>query len=189
MMGLVSRIRQPKILPASLRLVGAAAVATMFVSGCSGVSAGEAAIIEGQVIGVNELQETTDQLNTVTGEPTTPSMVLGQLALSSLVDPAFAGSPAELTDGQVTDVLVTNGLETPTELTVQAARVQQYLTILQDPEAMKDPAMADATEALGAYTQDDFEALDVEISPRYGTFDPTQLAIVPSTPEWITPAG
>lgn len=188
-MSSVSRLGQTKKLSAPLRLIGTAAVATMVVSGCSGIGAGDAAIIEGEVIGVQELQETTDQLNGVSAEPTTPSAVLSQLALRSFVDPALAGSPAELTDAQVTDLLVTNGLESPTELTIEAARVQQYLTVLQDPEVMNEPAMADSAAALGAYTQEDFDALDIEISPRYGTFDPAQLAIVPSTPEWIAPAG
>lgn len=183
MMGGVSRTRQPKSTHAPVRLIGATGLALTLLSGCSGVSAGEAAIIEGQVIGVSELQETTEQLNSVSGEPSTPSTVLGELSRMPFFDRAVAGTAGELTDQQVIELLRANGLANPTELTIDVARTRQYGA------SVEDPAMAEALAELNTLTVEDFAALDIEVSERYGQFDPSVLEITPTTPEWITPAG
>jgi len=183
MMGRVSRIRQPKNTSAPVRSIGATAVALMLVSGCSGVSPGEAAIIEGEVIGVRELQETTEQLNTISQQPSTPSSVLSELSRMPFFDRAAAGTPGELTEQQVIDVLQASGLENPTDLTIDVARTRQYGVTIEEPD------MADALGELNTLTVEDFEALDIEVSDRYGSFDPNLLEVTPTTPEWITPAG
>ncbi len=183
MMGRVSRIRQPKNTSAPVRSIGATAVALMLVSGCSGVSPGEAAIIEGEVIGVRELQETTEQLNTVSQQPSTPSSVLSELSRMPFFDRAAAGTPGELTEQQVIDVLQASGLEDPTDLTIDVARTRQYGVTIEEPD------MTDALAELNTLTVEDFEALDIEVSDRYGSFDPNLLEVTPTTPEWITPAG
>ncbi len=183
MMGRVSRIRQPKNTSAPVRSIGATAVALMLVSGCSGVSPGEAAIIEGEVIGVRELQETTEQLNTISQQPSTPSSVLSELSRMPFFDRAAAGTPGELTEQQVIDVLQASGLENPTDLTIDVARTRQYGVTIEEPD------MADALAELNTLTVEDFEALDIEVSDRYGSFDPNLLEVTPTTPEWITPAG
>lgn len=183
MMGRVSRIRQPKNTSAPVRSIGATAVALMLVSGCSGVSPGEAAIIEGEVIGVRELQETTEQLNTISQQPSTPSSVLSELSRMPFFDRAAAGTPGELTEQQVIDVVQASGLENPTDLTIDVARTRQYGVTIEEPD------MADALAELNTLTVEDFEALDIEVSDRYGSFDPNLLEVTPTTPEWITPAG
>lgn len=183
MMGRVSRIRQPKNTSAPVRSIGATAVALMLVSGCSGVSPGEAAIIEGEVIGVRELQETTEQLNTISQQPSTPSSVLSELSRMPFFDRAAAGTPGELTEQQVIDVLQASGLEDPTDLTIDVARTRQYGVTIEEPD------MTDALAELNTLTVEDFEALDIEVSDRYGSFDPNLLEVTPTTPEWITPAG
>jgi len=182
MMGRVSRTGQPKN-PHPVRLIGATALALTLVSGCSGVGAGEAAVIEGQVIGVTELQETTEQLNEISAEVSTPTSVLSDLSLMPFFDRAVAGTEAELTDSQVIDLLRANGLENPTELTIDVARTRQYGL------SVEDPAMAEALAALNTLTIEDFEALDIEVSERYGQFDASILEVTQTTPEWITPAG
>jgi len=178
----VSRTRQPKNTH-PVRLIGATALALTLVSGCSGVSAGEAAVIEGQVIGVRELQETVEQLNGVSEQASTPNSVLTELSRMPFFDRAVAGTQAQLTDPQVIDLLRTNGLENPTELTIDVARTRQYGM------SVEDPAMAEALAALSTLTVEDFEALDIEVSDRYGTFEPELLEVTQTTPEWITPAG
>lgn len=183
MMARVSRIWQPKNTYAPVPLIGATAVALMLVSGCSAVGPGEAAVIEGQTIGVRDLQETTEQLNSISQQPSTPSSVLSELSRMPFFDRAAAGTPGELTDQQVVDVLQSNGLANPTDLTIDVARTRQYGITIQEPE------MADALAALNTLTVEDFQALDIEVSDRYGAFDPELLEVTATTPEWITPAG
>jgi hypothetical protein len=166
-----------------------AAAGLLALAGCGSVSASEAAVIDGESIGEGELQETTSQLNRIAAEPFTPAAVLSELTRAPFLDKAFAGTSAELTDQQVTDLLTENGLDNPSSLTVDVARTRQYQTLLQDPEVMADPQVAEAVSQLQEVTVADIEKLDVEINPRYGTFDPQSASIVPEDPKWITSEG
>ena len=67
-------------MPRSAVVVSVFAVAVL--SGCSTVSANEAAVIDGESIGEADLQETTDQFNSISTEPATPSTVLSQRTLT-----------------------------------------------------------------------------------------------------------
>ncbi|MGB5934671.1 MAG: hypothetical protein WBG76_02235 [Ornithinimicrobium sp.] len=174
----------------SLRLGGVGMV-IVALAGCGGISANEAAIIDGESIGESELQETTAQLNSISTEAASPSMVLGELTRTPFLDDVMAGTPAALTDQQVSELLRENGLAEPSDLTIDVARTRQYLAVLQDPEVLADPEMSEALNKLQTITAPDIEAIVDEINPRYGTFDanPEVLTVVPSAPEWIAPAG
>ncbi len=172
----------------SLRLTGVGVVIGA-LAGCGGISADEAAVIDGESIGESELQETTAQLNSISVEAASPSMVLGELTRTPFLDEVMVGTPAALTDQQVSELLRENGLDSPSELTVDVARTRQYLTILQDPEVLADPEMSEALNTLQTIGPADIEAIVDEINPRYGEFDPETASVVPGAPEWIAPAG
>jgi len=159
------------------------------LAACGSVSANEAAVIDGERIGESELQETTAQLNTIAAEPFTPVTVLSELTRAPFLDGAFAGTPAELTDQEVNQFLAENGLENPSSLTVDVARTRQYQTLLQDPQAMQDSEVADAASQLQEITVADIEELDVDINPRYGSFDPQTASVVSENPGWISSEG
>jgi hypothetical protein len=80
-------------------------------------------------------------------------------------------------------------LDEPTSLTVDVARARQYQTLLQDPQVMEDPAVAEAVSSLQEITVADIEDLDVQVNPRYGDFDPQTASIVPEDPKWISSEG
>lgn len=187
MMSLVRRTRRH---PRSgvVTLVAAAAGLTL-LSACGNISANEAAVIDGERIGEDELQETISELNTIAAEPFTPSTVLSELTRAPFLNAAFAGTSAELTDQEVSQFLTDNGLDDPSSLTVDVARTRQYQTLLQNPEAMQDPQVAEAAAQLQEITVADIEKLDVEVNPRYGSFDPQTASIVPEAPEWISSEG
>jgi|GEM_PF-573740 len=187
MMGVVRRTRlHPR--PSVVSVVAAVAGLTL-LSACGNLSADEAAVIDGETVGEDQLQETTSELNTIAAEPFTPPTVLSELVRAPFLDDAFAGTSAELTDEEVSQLLADNGLDNPSTLTVDVARTRQYQTLLQNPEAAQDSQVAKAAEKLQKITVADIEKLDVEINPRYGSFDPQTASIVPENPEWISSEG
>ncbi|CAN5477180.1 hypothetical protein BH23ACT6_BH23ACT6_01410 [soil metagenome] len=172
----------------SVRLAGVG-LAVAALAGCGDITPDEAAVIDGQSIGESELQEATAQLNSISAEAATPSSVLGELTRTPFLDTVLDGSPAALTEQQVSELLAENGLNNPNDLTVDVARTRQYLAVLQDPEVLEDPEMSEALNRLQNITAEDIEGVVEEINPRYGDFDPETATIVSSTPEWIEPAG
>lgn len=173
----------------TLRLAGVSLAAALTLSACSTLSPDEAAIIDGQSISESELQTATAELNSISPEPAAPATILSELTRTPFLDAAFDGTPAELTDQQLNELLAENGLENPSDLTLDVARTRQYLTILQDPNVAGDPQMAKVLAGLQDIGPADFEAMQTDISPRYGTFDPETASVIADTPEWITPAG
>ncbi|MGB3256839.1 MAG: hypothetical protein WBG89_11695 [Ornithinimicrobium sp.] len=173
--------------PRSTVVVSVFAVAVL--SGCSTVSANEAAVIDGESIGEADLQETTEQFNSISTEPATPSTVLSQRTLTPAVDQIMAGTPEELTDQEVSEVLAQSGLANPSPLTLDVARTILYTQAFQDPEVLADPEMADALAQLQELTGEDVAAGIDGINPRYGEYDAETRTIMPTVPGWITPAG
>lgn len=172
-----------------MTIVAGSSAALMALTGCGDVSANQAAVIDGKSVGESELQETTAELNTISAEPFTPAAVLSELTRAPFLDRAFSGTSVELTDQQTTQFLADNGLSDPTSLTVDVARARQYQTLLQDSEVLQDPQVAEAVSSLQEITVADIEALDVEVNPRYGSFDPQTASIVPEDPKWISSEG
>ena len=84
------------------------------------------------------------------------------------------------------------------------ARYQYYASVLNDPAVQADPAMADVLAQVDNYaadpqmqpviaqlqgiTQEDVNALDVQVNPRFGAWDPQAGQVVPQVPSWITPS-
>jgi hypothetical protein len=157
------------------------------LAGCSGGGVGDdtGVSVEGSDYSVAELQEATAQLNRVAQQPSDPQQVVADLALLPLLDDIFAGSPRELTDGSVREVLGQGGVSDPNPATLDAARSRQYQAALSDPALQADPAMADAMSRAMAVTEEDLAAVDVDVNPRYGTWDVTQGGLGPATPAWI----
>lgn len=171
------------------RSAAAAGAFAVLLSGCTGVASNEAAIIDGESIGVSELQQATQEFNSISAEPAPPTTVLSQRTLTPAVDAIMAGTSAELTEQQVLDVLAESGLNNPSPLTIDVARTILYTSALQNPEALADPEIANALAQLQELTGDDIAAMIEDINPRYGEFDAETRTILPVVPEWIAPAG
>lgn len=168
----------------TLTLAGA-----LLLSGCSGLSASEAAVIDGRSISDSQLQEAAEQLNGISQQQSTAAVLLSDLALMPILDDVMGGTPLEITDQSIRELLRRNGVDDPNELTVDVVRIREYRTLLQDPAFATDPANEEVLTRLSAVGQEEIEALDVQVNPRYGTWDPTSLSLVDQAPEWITPAG
>lgn len=170
--------------PASLRVPTAALAAVILLSGCSDLTMDRAATIGDRTIGVDELQETTAQLNEISAQPAAPAAVLTELTRTPILDEAMSGSPLELTEQSVRELVRDAGLESPSDLTVDVARTRQYLALLQDPAIMQDPAAEGVMQRL---SEASFDGLEVDVNPRYGSWDPETAIVGDQLPEWIAP--
>jgi hypothetical protein len=181
MMGRVKRARQ---------LSALVLAATLTLSGCGGSTLQDGAVINGTSYSVREVQQAAQQLEQVTGQPGDPQSVLYEAAVVPLIEDAFAGSTYAVTDAELRRTLADAGLEEdPGDLTLESARFRHYSAMLQAPETLAEEEMAPVLERLNQVTQEDVNALDVEVNPRFGTWDPANGGVVPQVPEWIQSPG
>lgn len=169
---------------APLTLTGA-----LLLSGCAGLTADEAASIDGRTIQESELQEAADQLGTLTGQPVAPAQVIRDLVLAYFYADFVDETGLELTDQQVSEALFEAGVTEPNEIMIDVFRVRQYQSALSAEGAAEDPAVAEVVSRIQAVTPAELQDVDIEISPRYGTWDPAALSVVDEAPAWIVPAG
>ncbi|GGF38888.1 hypothetical protein GCM10011366_03100 [Ornithinimicrobium tianjinense] len=163
-----------------------ALTAVLALAGCStGIGSDTAVSVDGTDYTVAELQEATTQLNALAQQPGEPQQVVADLALLPLLDEVFAGSPAETTESAVRQLLATNGVNDPGRATLDAARSRQYQQVLGDQATFQDPAMAEALQRAQSVTTEDLAAVEVDVNPRYGTWDATNGGLSPVVPDWI----
>lgn len=168
-------------------LVIAAALA---LSACSGPGTREGAVINGTSYSMQEVQQAVTQVDSVAANPVDVSQIVYEAAVVHLIDDAFHGSPYTVSDAELTSTMRGAGLEgEPNELALDSARFRHYASILQAPGIQEDPAMAPVLAQLNAVTQEDIVNLEVEVNPRYGTWQPEQGGVVAEVPAWIMQPG
>lgn len=164
--------------------------ATLALAGCSGTGLQEGAVIDGTSYSVEEVQEAAAQINSIAAQPGDVRSVIYEAAIAPVFADAFAGSPFEVSDAELRTTLRDAGLQDEaTDLTLESARFRQYATILQSPDAAADPQMQPVIAQLQGITQEDVNALDVQVNPRFGAWDPANGGVVPQVPEWIAQPG
>ena len=165
---------------AALAVVLGAAV----LAGCAG-QPGAAAIVDGRVISQDELAQAREDLASLFPEADAAG-VLSYL----IVGPFFLDEASERGVGVSRDdarallkqELEASGADTTAEFGDDALDVIRFTMAVQSLGALPEgeEALGEAEEALmGA---------DIEVNPRYGTFDPQTGIQRPSYP-WLTPAG
>ncbi len=149
------------------------ATAAVLLSGCagSGVSSGQAATVDGTTIAASDLQEVTAQFNAVAQQPTTPTQVLDTLIKAPALEEMVAGSGQEITDNELLAQLA----QLPGAPAEPNRLMADYLHGLVYSQMVGDSAPPDL-----------FADLDVQVNPRYGTWDPETVSLADATPEWIT---
>lgn len=148
-----------------------ATVATLSMSACSGAGPGVAAVTDGQVIHETDLDAIASDFAKVPGAQA-PSRVdmVSILVARPYVMQALGGN--SITEQGVRQLL---GKELPevsdaTVRYIQGASSQQRLD-----------------QAAAARVQQAMTTADIEVDPRYGTFDPSR-GLVPAAPNWLVPA-
>ncbi|WP_228255069.1 hypothetical protein [Ornithinimicrobium avium] len=173
------------------RLVPALALtAILALAGCSAVGSDTGVSVDGQSYSMDDLHQATTQLNEAFGpqaggQQLGAQQVIASLALLPLLDQVFEGSPAVVSDTEVRSSLGENGVSDPGPATMDAERSRLYQTKLGDPATLQDPAMAEVLARAQSVTEEDLAAVDVEVNPRYGTWDVANGGLVPQVPAWI----
>lgn len=160
------------------RLAAALALgAALATTGCGVGDAGRAATVDGRVISEDEVQEVRRQINaTFPTANLSPADVLSRLIQAPVILDFATQQGAPVSESVARQAYTgqesSSGGE-PTAETLQLLRAELAFQGLQ-----QSGAQIPVTS---------FEQLDVEVSPRYGTFDPQSASVAAALPEWVTP--
>lgn len=154
----------------SLTAASVAAAGVLALSGCSadsGLSAGVAAVVDGEEISVADVQEATAQFNTLPVQPATTTDTLTLLIYGDLAEEAYAeaGLPP-VPDAQIEAQMRSGGVEEPSESLINLYRSITHLNGLQG----LPPA----------------EGADIQVNPRFGSWDAEAGQVIAQAPDWIT---
>lgn len=150
----------------------------------------EGAVIHGTSYSIEEVQESVQQINNIAAEPTDARAVIYEAAIEQIFDDAFAGTNYRLTDADIRANVREAGLQDDAlPLTVEVMRLRHYAQLLQSPAALDDEQLMPVVGELQAVTQEDIDALEVEVNPRFGTWDPANGGVIPEVPSWIETPG
>lgn len=155
------------------------------VSGCAGNGMQEGVVVNGDAYSVGEVQEAAQQFQQLSGQEVTPQAVASVAGSVPVLDEYFKGSSYAADEGQLRSQLGAAGLDgEPNDLTLDVARYQYYASVLNDPAAQQDPALFAIVEKMQNF-QADVAQQDVQVNPRFGTWDPAQTKVVEQVPAWI----
>lgn len=148
---------------------------TLALSACGEQAADAAAIVDGTVISDKEVQNVSQQLNSLAqGEQKlSSSTVLLSLILEPYVTAAANRAGQSVADTEVLKVI--EKVPDPSPATADFVRMQLALQKLSD--ASKAGILTEVGKA------------KITVNPRYGTFDAKQVALNPVSPNWIKAAA
>lgn len=183
------------------RGMAALGLAVLALSGCSALDAGEAAVSDefriSQADVDSELRLVLEALGQPSGEPpvgwataTTQRLVQDELFAAKAAELGIDVTPGEVQAGleefaalqggrealeqaALQSAIPTQSLETVVRTQLLWVAIGQSLDPAADPSAQTDLARA----ALAEYS----EQIDIEVAPRYGTWDDQALQIVPGS--------
>lgn len=154
----------------SMTAATVAAAGALALSGCSAdasLSAGVAAVVDGKEISVSDVQEATAQFNTLPVQPANTSDTLTLLIYGDLAEAAYteAGLPP-VPDAQLEAQMRGGGVEEPSDSLIDLYRSITHLNGLQGlPSA---------------------EGADIQVNPRFGSWDAEAGQVIAQAPDWIT---
>lgn len=159
------------------RTTALALAGVLALSACSGTnSAQTAAVVDGRVITEQQVRDATEQINAAfkPEQPLTAAQALTLLIRAPYINKAAADAGKAQSESAARAAFKKYP-ETPSDTTVEVLQAEASLQQIDDAGRQK-------------LTQE-FAALDMTISPRYGTFDPQQASVVGTRPNWLVPAA
>ena len=167
------------------RSVSALAVgAALVAAGCSGPAGPDrAAVVDGQVISETSLQSAMAQVNSM--DPAllqaklTPTGTLTALVQAPVVLKYLDGLGVKVSDSMATQDATVRGVPEPADSTIEIIKLASAISQAQGDGSLTEADAAELTAQLAA--------LDIDVNPRYGTFNPQTASIELTTPGWVTP--
>lgn len=158
------------------RTTAIALAGMLALSACSGTSSAEtAAVVDGRVITEQQVIEATDQINKAFNpeQPLTAAQTLTLLIRAPYINEAAAAAGRAQSESAARAALK-DLPETPTASTVEILQAEASLQQVDDA----------GRQALAQK----FAELDMQINPRFGTFDAARSEVVATTPNWLVPS-
>lgn len=147
------------------------AAAVLALTGCG--KADTAAVVDGKVITESGVLAAAAQVDEYASQPMATTDLLNRLIVLPSVLGVLGERDVVISDAAARSAV--GGIGDPAPYLVDLARLDLAIG------AMTEEDLAEVTARLAE--------LDVELNPRYGTFDATQAAIVGTSPEWIVDAA
>ena len=166
---------------AAVLTVGAA----LLLAGCGELTpAGpdRAAVVDGQVITETSLQSGMGEVNAMKPqllqEHLTPSGTLTALIQAPIVLGYLRGKGVIVSESVARQDAQRRGISDPSSSTLEIIKLASAVSSAQAAGKLADADAAALTQQL--------QALDIDVNPRYGTFDPKTASVSLTSPEWVT---
>jgi hypothetical protein len=145
--------------------------ATLALSACGAQEPSAAAIINGTSISERAVQSVTDQVNTLSqgGQKLSSSNALLSLILAPYVLDEARRVHKTISESQAQQVI--GKIAHPSAATITFVRMQ--LSVQELDQASRNLIVGELDKA------------KITVNPRYGTFDPKQITMTPTSPNWI----
>ena len=164
-----------------IALGGAALTLAAGVTGCGSSEAGAAAVVDGQRISVADVQKATADIQVFTGQPVSQRQVLYFLIIGPRVVDAASTAGVGVSDSDARTMLVQKVAE-PSESAVTAIRANEAVNRLSQLAEDKSKPIMDALIA-------ELKVAQIDVSPRYGTFDRETVTMANSEQNWLVPSA
>ena len=167
------------------RSVAALAVgAALVLAGCGGPAGPDrAAVVDGQVISETSLQAAMSEVNAMDPQllqaKLTPTGTLTALVQAPLVLTYLDGLGVRVSDSVAKQDAQKRGIADPADSTLEIIKLAGAISTAQNDGKLTDADAATLTKQL--------QAMDIDVNPRYGTFNPETASIELTTPDWVTP--
>ncbi|GAA4396788.1 hypothetical protein GCM10023168_01070 [Fodinibacter luteus] len=164
-------------------LAALAVGAALVTAGCGAAGPDRAAVVDGTVISETHLQTAMAEVNgmdpALLQQPLTPTGTLTALVQAPVVLGYLGERGIVVSDSLARREARERGVTDPSEGTLDIIRLASSITAAQQSGQL--------TEADGAALTEQLRSLDIEVNPRYGTFDPDTASVQLVSPEWVTP--
>ena len=153
-------------------LAAVIAAAALALTGCG--RADTAAVVDGHVISESGVLAASEQVAAYASQPMPTSDLVNRLVVLPAVLDVLEERGVTISDAAARSAV--GGIDSPTPYLVDLGRLDLAIGQLTQED------MVEVTSRL--------READVEINPRFGTFNPDQASVVMTSPDWIAdPAG
>ncbi len=171
------------VTPPVRRLVATLALgAALATAGCGSTRASTAAVIDGSVISQDDVSTAMQQVNgmdpALLQSKLTPSSTLTALIQAPVVLDFLTGRGLVVSDSVATREAQTRGVDQPASSTLEIIRLASSITTAQQGGQL--------TEDDTVQLSDQLRSQDVEVNPRYGTFNAETATVDLGLPTWVT---
>ena len=158
--------------------------AALVLAGCGGPAGPDrAAVVDGQVISETSLQSAMAQVNSM--DPAllqaklTPTGTLTALVQAPVVLNYLDDLGVKVSDSVAMQDAKGRGVADPADSTLEIIKLASAISAAQSDGRLTEADAGELTQQL--------QALNIDVNPRYGTFNPQTASIELTSPGWVTP--